>query len=223
MSQVTFVDLKTGERYCTDTDLNLIVAHIHVGAPDVRTKYVEVPGMDGVLDCSESLGCGIVYGTRMIEIDVGKTLVSRYAQDAVIKNAVHGKRMQIILSEDPAWCYVGRISVGEWMRECGIGHTTITCVCDPWKIKTNPTTVSCADLSTSYKQLHLTNERRPVVPTITVKQPTTLLWQGTTYQLNAGTHRVLGICLQAGDNTLKAKVPDSGTGSITVTYQEGSL
>lgn len=220
---ISFEDPRTGDSFRTDTDLNLIVSRIHVGSPDVRLNLIDVPGMSGALDCSEAPGGEIVYGPRPITIDAGKTIVSRYAQDSRIKNALHGKRMKIILSEDPQWYYIGRINVGEWVRECGIGHTTITCTCDPWKLKIEPTTVARADLSANYKQLSLPNERRPVVPTITVAQNTTLLWQGNTYTINAGTHRLPDIQLQAGDNILKAKVPDSGTGSITVEYQEASL
>ena len=90
-------------------------------------------------------------------------------------------------------------------------------------MKSEQSTVSRADLSANYKQLQLPNERRPVVPSITVEQTTTLMWNGNTYTVNTGTHRLLDIQLQAGDNILKAKVPDSDTGSITVEYQEGSL
>lgn len=223
MSHVIFTDLKNGAIYRTDEDLNIIIAHISIGSPNPVINLIAVPGMDGNLDCSEALSGSINYDNRQIIIDAGKTIVSRYDQDSRIKNALHGKRMKIILSEDPQWYYVGRINVGEWVRECGIGHTTITCTCDPWKLKIEPTTVARADLSANYKQLSLPNERRPVVPTITVDQSTTLLWQGNTYTINAGTHRLPDIQLQAGDNILKAKVPDSGTGSITVEYQEASL
>lgn len=223
MSHVIFADLKNGAIYRTDEELNIIIAHISIGSPNPVINLISVPGMDGNLDCSEALSGSINYDNRQIIIDAGKTIVSRYDQDSRIKNALHGKRMKIILSEDPQWYYVGRINVGEWVRECGIGHTTITCTCDPWKLKIEPTTVARADLSANYKQLSLPNERRPVVPTITVAQDTTLLWQGNTYTINAGTHRLPDIQLQAGDNILKAKVPDSGTGSITVEYQEASL
>lgn len=222
-SYVTFIDPHNGDSFQTDADLNLIVSHIHIGSPDVRVNLIDVPWMSGTLDCSEATSGEIVYGTRPIMIDVGKTIVSRYDQDSKIKNALHGKRMKIILSKDPNWYYIGRINVGELVCECGIGHTTITCTCDPWKFKNEPTTVTRADLSANYKQLSLPNERRPVVPTITVDQSTTLLWQGNTYTINAGTHRLPDIQLQAGDNILKAKVPDSDTGSITVEYQEASL
>ena len=114
--------------------------------------------------------------------------------------------MRITLADDPQWYYVGRINVGEWVRDCGIGHVTIECTCDPWKLKNEQSTVYRADLSANYKQLQLPNERRPVVPSITVGQTTTLLWQGNTYTINAGTHRLPDIQLQAGDNILKAKV-----------------
>lgn len=79
-----------------------------------------------------------------------------------------------------------------------------------------------ADLGTAYKQLTLPNESRPVIPTITVAQDTVLLWDNNTINASAGDHIFPAIRLAAGSNSLKAKVA-SGTGSITVTYQEASL
>lgn len=98
----------------------------------------------------------------------------------------------------------------------------MTMLADPWRYKLTPTTVARSDLGTAYKQLSLPNERRPVIPTITVEQTTTLLWGGSTITLSAGTYRRADICLAAGSNILKAKVA-SGTGSISVEYQEASL
>lgn len=223
MPYVIFADIVTGEVFRTDTDLNLIVARVSVGSPQPRMNLISVPGMDGALDCSEATDGTLHYDPRTIVIEAGKTITARYQQDSTIKNALHGRRMRITLSDDPQWYYVGRVNVGEWARDCGIGRVTIECTCNPWKLKNEQSTVSRADLSANYKQLQLPNERRPVVPSITVEQTTTLLWQGNTYTVNAGTHRLLDIQLQAGDNILKAKVPDSDTGSITVEYQEGSL
>ena len=222
MSYVTFTDIVTGEVFRTDTDLNLIVARVSNGSPPPRTNLIPVLGMDGALDYSEAPDGMIHYELRTIVIDAGKTITSRHQQDSTIKNALHGRRMRITLSDDPQWYYIGRVNVGEWVRDCGIGHVTIECTCDPWKLKDGQRTVARSDLSTSYKQLQLPNERRPVVPTITVGQTTTLLWSGNTYTVNAGTHRLLDIQLQPGDNLLKAKV-SSGSGTISVTYQEASL
>ena len=98
----------------------------------------------------------------------------------------------------------------------------VTVNCDPWKYKNAKTTVSRSDLGTVYKQLSLPNERRPVIPTITVAQDTTLLWGSSTINISAGNNILPDIRLAAGSNTLKAKVASS-TGSITVTYQEASL
>lgn len=222
LSYITFTDIVTGEVFRTDSNLNLIVAHVSVGSPQPKTNLIPVPGMDGALDYSEATDGEMHYDLRPIVIEAGKTITARHQQDSVIKNALHGRRMLIALCDDPQWYFVGRVNVGEWVRDCGIGHVTIECTCDPWKLKADPTTVSRSDLSTSYKNLQLPNTRRPVVPSITVGQTTTLSWNGSAYTVNAGTHRLLDIKLQAGTNLLKAKV-SSGSGTISVTYQEASL
>ena len=137
-------------------------------------------------------------------------------------NKVHGKRVKVTFPEDTTHYYSGRCFVGQVelvkMRQA----IPVTVDCDPWKYKNAKTTVSRSDLGTAYKQLSLPNESRPVIPTITVAQDTVLLWGDNTININAGDHILPDIRLASGRNTLKAKVA-SGTGSITVTYQEASL
>lgn len=93
--------------------------------------------------------------------------------------------------------------------------------CDPWRYKTALTEVA-ASLTTSDTELTLACDRRPVVPTITVSAETVLTWGTSSYTVNAGSHRIPGIRLTQGIHTLKARTT-AGTGTITVSYQEGSL
>lgn len=104
----------------------------------------------------------------------------------------------------------------------GSGEIPVALHAEPWRYKLEPIVVTSSDLSTAYKQLTLANEARPVIPTITVAQDTTLLWGGDEIALNAGTHRRPEIRLAAGDNILSAKVA-GGTGSIEIKYQEATL
>lgn len=210
----------------TYTEYGLLLASKSISLPEVRTNMIDVPGRDGLLDASEVLTGEVTYKNRTITLKLtGVDNVTGKIWPATISdfcNKVHGKRMKITFPEDTTHYYIGRCSVGKVGLVKMMQTIPVTVDCDPWKYKNEKTTVSRSDLGTAYKQLSLPNESRPVIPTITVAQDTTLLWGSSTINISAGDHILPDIRLAAGSNTLKAKVA-SGTGSITVTYQEASL
>nr|DAN07656.1 MAG TPA: distal tail protein [Caudoviricetes sp.] len=210
----------------TYTEYGLLLASKSISLPEVRTNMIDVPGRDGLLDASEVLTGEVTYKNRTIRLKLtGVDTVSGKKWPATISdfcNKVHGKRVKVTFPEDTAHYYSGRCSVGEVGLVKMMQTIPVTVNCDPWKYKNAKTTVSRSDLGTVYKQLSLPNESRPVIPTVTVAQDTTLLWGSSTINISAGDHILPAIRLAAGSNTLKAKVA-SGTGSITVTYQEASL
>ncbi len=81
-----------------------------VNPPEVKTNFVEVPGADGVLDFTEALDEQIHYKNRegsweflvcheQINADTG----NKYNWAALwhdILNAIHGKRVQVILMDE---------------------------------------------------------------------------------------------------------------------------
>ena len=210
----------------TYTEYGLLLASKSISLPEVRTNMIDVPGRDGLLDASEVLTGEVTYKNRTITLKLtGVDTVSGKKWPATISdfcNKVHGKRVKVTFPEDTTHYYSGRCSVGKVGLVKMMQTIPVTVDCDPWKYKNAKTTVSRDDLGTAYKQLSLPNERRPVIPTITVDQDTTLLWGSSTINISAGDHILPDIRLASGSNTLKAKVA-SGTGSITVTYQEASL
>lgn len=221
MGYVTFKDPRTGKSWRTDTDLGLIRESVSIGSPKVRKYTVEVPGADGVLDCSEVHG-RVTYEPRPVEISVGKAIKDRFAQDSLVKNALHGKQMQITLSDDPDYYYFGRIAVDEWRRRNGIGSTVISAECDPYKYRQESTAISATVPESGTVVLTLFNNAMPAVPTITADDVVTLGWQGSTYTVSAGTmYRNLDIELAAGENVLQVTAAPGTT--VTVEYQEGSL
>lgn len=210
----------------TYAEYGLLLASKSISLPEVRMNMIDVPGRDGLLDASEVLTGEVTYKNRTITLKLtGVDTVSGKKWPATISdfcNKVHGKRVKVTFPEDTAHYYSGRCSVGEVGLVKMMQTIPVTVNCDPWKYKNAKTTVSRSDLGTVYKQFSLPNERRPVIPTITVAQDTTLLWGSSTINISAGDHILPAIRLAAGNNILKAKVA-SGTGSITVTYQEASL
>ena len=210
----------------TYTEYGLLLASKSISLPEVRTNMIDVPGRDGLLDASEVLTGEVTYKNRTITLKLtGVDTVSGKKWPDTISdfcNKVHGKRVKVTFPEDTTHYYSGRCSVGNVKLVKMMQTIPVTVDCDPWKYKNAKTTVSRSDLGTAYKQLSLPNESRPVIPTITVAQDTILLWGDITINISTGDHILPDIRLAAGSNILKAKVA-SGTGSITVTYQEASL
>ena len=207
-------------------EYGLLLASKTISAPSVRTNMIVVPGRDGAIDATDALTGEPAYDTRIISISLfGIKSISGKEWPVAVSdfcNAFHGKKVKVYFPEDSAHYYSGRLSVGEIKLDGGRQLFPVEIICEPWKYKNEKTTVSRSDLGTAYKQLSLPNESRPVIPTITVAQDTVLLWGSSTINVSTGDHILPDIRLAAGSNTLKAKVA-SGTGSITVTYQEASL
>lgn len=204
-------------------DLHLVQAAVDVQPAEPKTNFIDIPGADGSKDLSESPAGRVVYNSREItwtyKLYPGDNWVAKYAQ---VSNALNGKSCKITLDDDPDYYYQGRVLVDKHAAD-GILHTiTVVAICQPYKL-CHDTTSHSANLTTSYSTLTLINERKPVIPSITVSVPTTLLWKGNTYAVTAGTHRLLDIMLVEGSNTLQAKTTSAGSGTIKVAFQKGAL
>lgn len=115
-----------------------------IASPKLITKYVEVPGMSGVIDLSEYLDSdsgrakyGQCEGSWSFEVDNGHH-TWRYNQESLITN-LHGKRLYIKLQDDADY-YEGRFTVGNY--ESGPDHSkiTISYSIDPFKYRINSST-----------------------------------------------------------------------------------
>ena len=97
-------------------------------------ETVEIPGGDGVLDLTEFFD-EIKYKNRTLSFEFTTQVPTEQfmEQFSKVQNALHGQKMNIILTEDPDWYYIGRISVSEWKADRNIGKLTIDCDCDPYK------------------------------------------------------------------------------------------
>lgn len=182
---------------------------------------IDVEGADGTLDYTDFFGEPKYSDVKhkfpfATQVPKGEFL-SHYSQ---VKNALHGKKMRIILDDEPDFFYVGRIYVQPFSSDKTIGYITIEAECEPYKYKLAKTTVTQAIAGTV--AITLTNARKRAVPEVTITTSTSLNIQygsGLIWDLGPGSYTLPELELKEGDNLVTV----TGTGSITFTWQEGEL
>lgn len=191
-----------------------------ISPPVPKTTYIDVPGMDGQLDVSESLAGETKYKNRMCQCEF--VLIEKREEwselCSKIMNYLHGKTMKLILDEDFVWFYEGRFQMNEWRTDKSTATVVIEGNVYPYKKKINKTVVTAAINGNSF--INCPNERMSTVPTITVDGNVLISFGDIqSLALSSGTHQYPDIKFVEGDNQIVC----SGNGTITFTYQEGSL
>lgn len=213
MKGVTFGDFHSWD------DFSLILNSKSIGSPEAKTTTVEIPGADGVLDISEYFG-EVKYKNRKLSFDFSTIVPKNEFLNlfSVIQNSIHGKRIRIILDDDPDFYYLGRISVSDWKTDKSIGKITIDCDCEPYKYRMNKTVISVNVTDTA--TVLLPNLRKRAIPTFTSTAAIQIGFEESTYSIGAAeTFTVPEITLMAGNN----EITFTGTANVTVEYQEGGL
>lgn len=207
--------------YHSFNNLQLILSQKTIGTPSPKTELIDIPGGDGVLDLTEFFG-EVKYNNRTLTFEFSSQVLPEQfmEQFTMVQNALHGKKMRIVLTEDPDWYYIGRISVSEWKADRNIGKLTIDCDCEPFKYKLEKTVVSKAIDGTDI--IVLTNSRKRAVPEVNIETTSgiQIVYQTTNiWDLGSGSYTLPELELTEGENTVTL----NGNGTITFTWQEGSL
>lgn len=203
-------------------DLNLIQQTVEESPAEPKLNLIDIPGANGSVDLSEQPAGRVVYNNRTIRwvfgLYPGENWAAKHRQ---VSRALNGRRCRITLDEDPDFYYDGRVAVKEYARDQTLRQITVEATCAPYMLK-QMETVRTETISTTERSIVLPNEHKPVIPLITVTTPTVVGFNGNSFSLTAGSHRFLDIELLEGVNVLTAKTT-SGSGTITIKYQEGSL
>lgn len=204
---VWFDDLHIG---CTP---DLIMNHARVGTPAAKIKEIAVPGMDGVLDITESLG-DIKYEARQISFQFTSVSYSRISK---LIGELHGRRKKIILDRDEAFYYMGRLEAADPVINGNLTSLELAARCEPYKYKTRITRHK--ETINGASNIVLLNERMQTIPRITLDSRMKLTFEGRTYELSEGDYEIADIILKQGYNRFRAE----GSGTILFRYQEGAL
>lgn len=207
----------------SNIDLHLIQQSVDVQPAKPKLNLIKIPGADGSKDLSEQPAGRVVFEDRKIEwtfaLYPGDNWEEKHSE---VSGHLNGKRCRITLDTDSEYYYMGRLTVKKYKVDGLLKQITIEATCYPYKLKQQETTVGPLPLTSEFRTVYLTNNRKPVVPTVKVTTETTIKWSGHSYVLSAGSHKILDLELLEGVNTIEV-CANNGTGSITVVYQEGAL
>lgn len=207
--------------YHSYDDFSLILASKEIGAPTVKTMKIDVAGADGSLDLTDFFGEpkyeNVIHKFQFSTIVPQSEFAATFS---TVKNALHGKRMRVILDEDPHFYYVGRLAVSSFTKNKIVGNISIEADCEPYKYKLEKTVVSRAVNGTD--TIVLTNSRKRAVPEVLIETESSLniVYQvGNVWDLGSGSFTLPELELVEGDNSVTV----TGTGNITFTWQEAGL
>lgn len=106
-----------------------------ISPPTPKLKLISVPGSDTVIDLSERLTGRVHYEQRTIKFEF-VTMAERSRWPALhseILSYLHGKRIRIIMDDDPNYYYIGRVSVDGFESDKGICTLAMTAQVEPYK------------------------------------------------------------------------------------------
>lgn len=207
--------------YHSYDDFSLILSSKEIAAPRTKIVKIDIEGADSAIDLTDFFGepkyedC--THKFQFSSIVPQSEFLTQYS---TIKNAIHGKKLGIVLDDDPSFFYVGRCLVSGFTSAKGVGTIAVECDCEPWKYKAAKTVITKAVDGEAV--IVLANLRKRVVLEIRIEADSALHIVYETYNiwdLGSGSYTLPELELKAGENAVSV----TGTGTITFAYQEAGL
>lgn len=103
--------------------------------PPQKTKVIDIPGMDSVIDLSQALTGYPIFGNRTgsLEFIVMNDFKAWQVAYSDIMGYLHGQNMHAVLEDDPEYYYEGRFTVNSWKSEKDRSRITIDYDVSPYK------------------------------------------------------------------------------------------
>ncbi len=209
-----------------------------VNPPNVKTRYVEIPGSDGVIDLTTVLCGRPLYenrtGTFEFYVENGfKDWTVLYSE---IATYLQGQKIRMALEDDSTYYYEGRFSVNDWKSDAQRSSIVIDYTIEPYKREDTgyfgkwlwDTFNFETGIIRDYQNIRINGST--LVRVIGSAMPTgiiitassalmTVTFQGNTYSLPKGTATVKEITITAGINNLLF----NGNGTVSIEYTGGLL
>ena len=207
--------------YHSYDDLKLLLNSKEIGSPEVKIRKIDIEGADSSLDLTDFFGeAKFENVTHKFQFSTIVPQAQFLSLFSTVKNALHGKKMRVILDDDPLFYYMGRCSVSSFTSEKNVGMVNVECDCEPYKYKLAKTVFSKAINGT--ETITLTNGRKRAVPEVVIATSGSIRieFQGVNiWDLGSGSYTLPELELVEGANEIKL----TGTGTVTFTWQEGDL
>ena len=234
-----------GDKNCW-TDWGLIpTSKPVISPPGVKTKQVDIPGANGVLDMTTILTGFPTYSNRTGTLDFilapGRGSFENVKSE--VMSYLHGKRMKLYLEDDPDHYYYGTFSVNSLKSDARTNGLSIgydlypfrkdilasneAWKWDPFNFETGVIRSWSSITVSGSLTLTIKDCEEPVTPSITASAAMTMVhhwyaYDGTSksksYNISSGTSTP-GFSLKPGTNRLVF----TGNGTITVSYRGGIL
>ena len=203
------------------SDWGLYLTSLTIDAPKPKEIYVEIPNGDGALDLTEALTGEVHYESRPFEAVFNiKPEAYSVELERWLIGYLNGKQRIIRTKAEPGYYLIGRCATS-FKNDGILAILTVKATCQPWKYKNAPTVVNSTIGASGTTSITLTNERKRVIPTITASAAVTVVFNGQTISVNAGTQRLTNIALSYGYNLLTITGAEGTT--VLFKYQEGAL
>lgn len=217
--------------YDTVADGLWTLTGLEFSATEMLTYFVEVPGRKaGPLDLSTVLTDGEpTYNNRTLtatfESSEG-TYLEREERISTMVNELDGRRLEIVLPDDPGRYIVGRVNVAKEYNDQAHASVIVTAVCEPWRYSTIEQKYTLRATATKQLVGVVNSGRMTVVPLLTIANPdnsTTASFNLThgsdSWALGPGSYTLPDLALKQGVTVIYY----SGTGTATLTYREAVL
>jgi phage-related protein len=209
--------------------------------PEVKTNHVEIPGVSGVLDLSETLTNYPTYNNRSGDLKFHVLNDYKPWQELYheIANYIHGKITTLKLEDDPDYFYRGRVSVSGWESNNDGTWSDITFSYDlePYKyyktaysntLSLNSTaqtiSFSAQDIGTMpiVPSVKITNIGTTKVKIVCTNSELGISSRSREYTSN-GTYKLYDLLLSKMSSSNTCKLVLTGSGSATISFRKGDL
>lgn len=211
------------DKFNTWYNWQLILTAKDVTPPEPKTNYVEIDGMSGSLDLSESLTGEATYKDRVITATFWTDHGTRNDRETLLReitSALHGKKMQIVEPDDMDHYFYGRVRIVSQVNTEAYAEFEIEAICEPWRYRMLRTVRTCTVNGETPIDLVLNNKGvKTLCPDIVVTGILDITYDGVTTSATTGSFKISTLKLRQGVNVIHV----SGNGKLELTYWEADL
>lgn len=211
------------DKFNTWYDFGLILTAKNITPPEPKTNYVDIDGMSGTIDLTESLTGETTYNDRTISASFWTDKGNRKDRDILLRKiitALHGKKIKIIEPDDTEHYYNGRLILKSYENNLAYLEFSIEITAEPWRYRNFETERYIEVNSTEVSKVVIHNSGvKSLSPTIEVDGDIDILHEGVKTSLSTGNYKISSVKLKPGTTVIGV----SGNGSATIRYRECDL